>query len=147
MYLQRRHGWCHMKLLLSQHVLRTPYNHAPCRFMQSHICKMYACLAVTCHLHIWQNDQGLLHGTAVTREGTDAEMRITHRKNEEYLAIFKTCNAPPPPRPPHTHIHKVYMCLAVTCHLHIWQDDRDLLRATAVTQGGTDTEIRVSTES
>ena len=27
------------------------------------------------------------------------------------------------------------MCLAVTCHLHFWQDDRDLLRATAVTRG------------
>ena len=28
---------------------------------------MHACLAVTCHLHFWQNDQGLLHATAVTR--------------------------------------------------------------------------------
>ena len=38
--------------------------------------------------------------------------------------------------------------LAVTCHLHLRQNDRDLLRATAVTRGvGTDTEIRVSTES
>ena len=26
------------------------------------------------------------------------------------------------------------MCLAVTSHLHFWQNDRDLLRATAVTQ-------------
>ena len=25
--------------------------------------------------------------------------------------------------------------LAVTCHLHFWQSDRDLLRATAVTRG------------
>ena len=45
------------------------------------------------------------------------------------------------------HIHKVYACLAVTCHLHFWQNDRDFLRATVVTRGGTDTEIRVSTES
>ena len=44
-------------------------------------------------------------------------------------------------------IRKVYACLVVTCHLHFWQNDRDLLRATVVTQGGTDTEIRVSTES
>ena len=43
------------------------------------------------------------------------------------------------------HIRKVYACLAVTCHLHFWQNDRDFLRATAVTRGGTDTEIRVST--
>ena len=36
--------------------------------------------------------------------------------------------------------------LAVTCQLHFWQNDQDLLRATAVTGAETDTEIRVSTE-
>ena len=45
------------------------------------------------------------------------------------------------------HIHKVHVYLAVTCHLHFWQYDRGLLHATAVTQGWTDTEIRVCTES
>ena len=30
---------------------------------------------------------------------------------------------------------RVYACLTVTCHLHFWQNDRDLLRATAVTRG------------
>ena len=71
-YLQRWHGWCHMKLLPSRRVLCTPYNHAPCHFMQSHIraCvfSCNACLAVTCHLHFWQNDRGLLRATAVTME-------------------------------------------------------------------------------
>ena len=43
------------------HVLCTSYNHAPCHFMQSHIRKMYACLAVTCHLHFWQNDPDLYY--------------------------------------------------------------------------------------
>ena len=33
------------------------------------------------------------------------------------------------------HIRKVYECLAVTCHLHFWQNDRDFLRATVVTRG------------
>ena len=33
---------------------------------------------------------------------------------------------------PHTY---VYACLAVTFHLDFWQNDRDLLRATAVTRG------------
>ena len=55
-----------MKLLPSRRVLCTPYNHAPCHFMQSHIRKVYAYLAVTCHLHFWQNDRGLLRATAVT---------------------------------------------------------------------------------
>ena len=35
--------------------------------MQSHIRKVYACLAVTCHLRFWQNDRDLLRGAAVTR--------------------------------------------------------------------------------
>ena len=51
----------------SGRVLWTPYNHAPCHFMQSHICKVCACLAVTCHLRFWQNDRGLLRATAVSR--------------------------------------------------------------------------------
>ena len=29
----------------------------------------------------------------------------------------------------------MYACLAVTCHLHFWQYDRDFLRATVVTRG------------
>ena len=39
-YLQRWHGWCHMKLL-------PPYNHVPCYFRQSHKCTVHACSAVT----------------------------------------------------------------------------------------------------
>ena len=66
-YLQRWHGWCHMQLLPPQRALCTPYNHAPCHFMQSHICKLYAYLAVTCYPHFWQNDQGLLHATVVSQ--------------------------------------------------------------------------------
>ena len=30
---------------------------------------------------------------------------------------------------------RVYACLGVTCHLHFWQNDRVLLRATVVTRG------------
>ena len=33
------------------------------------------------------------------------------------------------------------MCFGVTCHLHFWQNDKALLRVTAVTRGGTDSEI------
>ena len=79
-YLQRWHGWCHKKLLPSWRVLRTPYNHAPCHFMQSHIRKVYACLAVTCHLRFWQNDWDLLRATVVGGGGgggTDTEIRVS----------------------------------------------------------------------
>ena len=32
-------------------------------------------------------------------------------------------------------IRKVHACLAVTCHLHFWQNDRDFLRATVGNTG------------
>ena len=44
-----------------------PYTRLQCHFIQSHIGRVYACLAVTCHLHFWQNDRDLLRATAVTR--------------------------------------------------------------------------------
>ena len=57
----------HETAAVSAQVLCTPYNHAPYHFMQSHIRKVHACLAVTCHLHFRQNDPDLLRATAVTR--------------------------------------------------------------------------------
>ena len=57
----------HATAAVSAQVQCTPYNHAPCHFMQSHIRKVYACLAVTCHLHFWQNDCDLLRATVVTQ--------------------------------------------------------------------------------
>ena len=69
-----------MKLLPSRRVLCTPYNHAPCHFMQSHIRKVYACLAVTCHLHFGRNDRGLLRATAVTRGWNGYRNKSQHRK-------------------------------------------------------------------
>ena len=56
----------HETAAVSAQVLCTPYNRAPCHFMQSHMHKVYVCLAVTCHLHFWQNDWDLLRATAVT---------------------------------------------------------------------------------
>ena len=34
-----------------------------------------------------------------------------------------------------SHIRSVFACLAVTCHVHFWQNDRDHLRVTAVKEG------------
>ena len=78
-YLQRWHGWCHMNLQLSRH--KSCVHHAPCHFMQSHIHKVYAYLAVTCHLHFWQNDQDLLCATAVTRGWNRYRNKSQHRKS------------------------------------------------------------------
>ena len=74
----------------SRRVQCTPYNHAPCHFMQSHIRKVYACLAVTCHLRFWQNDRGLLRATAVTRGWNGYRNKSQHRK----LTLKKKINPP-----------------------------------------------------
>ena len=71
----------HETAAVSAQVLCTPYNHAQCHIMQSHIRKVYACLAVTCHLHIWQNDRDLLHATAVTRGWNGYRNKSQHRKS------------------------------------------------------------------
>ena len=74
---------CCQRESISAQVLCTPYKHAPCHFMQSHIRKVYACLAVTCHLRFWQNDRprGLLRATAVTRGWNEYQNKSQHRKS------------------------------------------------------------------
>ena len=72
----------HETAAVSVQVLCTPYNHAPCHIMQSHMRKVYACLAVTCHLHFWQNDRDLLRATAVTRGWNGYRNKSQHRKSK-----------------------------------------------------------------
>ena len=55
-------------------------HHTPCHFMQSHMRKVYECLAVTCHLRFWQNDRGLLCATAVTQGWNGYRNKSQHRK-------------------------------------------------------------------
>ena len=45
---------------------RSVYTLQPCT-ISFHESQVHACLAVTCHLHFWQNDQDLLCATAVAR--------------------------------------------------------------------------------
>ena len=71
----------HETAAVSAQVLCSPYNHAPCHFMQSHIRKGYACLAVTCHLHFWQNDRDLLRATVVTRGWNGYRNKSQHRQS------------------------------------------------------------------
>ena len=71
------YGRYHVKLLPSRRVLCTPCNLSPCHVTscKSHIGRVHACLAVTCHLHFWQNDGDLLlrqHGG-----GKDTEIRVS----------------------------------------------------------------------
>ena len=55
-------------------------NHAPCHFMQRHIRKVHAYLAVTCHLYFWQNDRGLLCATTVTLGWNGYRNKSQYRK-------------------------------------------------------------------
>ena len=50
------------------------------RFNKIHIRKVYACLAVTCHLHFWQNDWDFLRATVVTRGWNGYRNKSQHRK-------------------------------------------------------------------
>ena len=49
--------------------------------MQSHICKVYACLTATCHLHFWQTDRDLSHATAVTLGWNRYQNKSQHGKS------------------------------------------------------------------
>ena len=71
----------HETAAVSAQVLCTPYNHVPCHFIQSRIRKVYACLAVTCHLHFWQNNRDLLRATVVTRGWNGYRNKSQHRKS------------------------------------------------------------------
>ena len=66
----------------SAHVLCTPYSHATLYSVTSfsHICRVHACLAVTFHLHFWQNDRDLLRLTAVTRGWNEYRNKSQRRK-------------------------------------------------------------------
>ena len=54
---------------------------AEARFNKIHIRKVYACLAVTCHLHFWQNDRDFLRATVVTRGWNGYRNKSRHRKS------------------------------------------------------------------
>ena len=82
MYLQRWHGWCHMKLQPSRP--KSCVHHTTMLHVTS--CKatyvmVYACLAVICHLHFWQNDRDLSRATAVTRGWNEYRNTSQHRKS------------------------------------------------------------------
>ena len=88
-----------------------------------------ACLGVTCHLHFWQNDRGLLRATAVTREWNGHRIIVsTQRKCKRTKFSRRSCwdsNSQPfnhesgaltnkLSRLPDFVIGWVYMCLCVS---------------------------------
>ena len=68
-----------------------PRTSLQCHFIQSHISRVHVCWAVTCHLHFWQNEQDLLHDTAVTRGWNGYWNKSQHRKltpEKKILPLF-----------------------------------------------------------
>ena len=69
---------------------RSVYTIQPCtvsrHFMQSRIRRVQARLAVTGHLHFWQNDRDLLRATAVTRGWNGYRNKLC------WLICCSTCN-------------------------------------------------------
>ena len=81
------HGWCHASetAAVSAQVLYTPYSNAPglrCGFIRNcvyvgRMCVSRGSVAVTCHLHIWQNGRDL---AAVTWGWNGYRNKCQHRK-------------------------------------------------------------------
>ena len=89
----------HETAAVSTQVLCTPYNHAPCHFLQNHIRKVYACFPVTCHMHFWQNDRDLLRATAITRGWNGYRNKSQHRKSTLEKKISRRSCRDSNPRP------------------------------------------------
>ena len=81
----------HKTAAISAHVLCTPCNHTPVysHFVRCHICRVPVCLAVTCHLHFWQNDKDLSRANAVTRGGADMEIRVSTEREKTKWVLFE----------------------------------------------------------
>ena len=107
---------------------------------------MHACLAVTCHLHFWQNDRDFLRATVVTRGWNGYRNKSQHRKltlEKKILPVstegnlkVKSCKemphlcakclerplyaeglcSPPPPHAPHCPFKQLR---ATLCHLWV----------------------------
>ena len=71
------------KLLVSSfpdrfpHYARTAAHSAHSDFVGS---RVYVCLGVTCNLHFWRNDRGLLRATAVTRGWNRHRIRVSTQR-------------------------------------------------------------------
>ena len=81
------------------------------------------------------------HVLNIHQSGCSAVLVVTRLVPHKTTALSKQVLCTPCNHAPvytvtiRSRIHMVCVSLAVSCHLHFWQSDRDLLRATVVTQG------------
>ena len=81
-----------MKVLPSRRVLCTPLFSMSLHAKPHSLRKVHACVAVTCHLHFWQNDRDLSsRATAVTRGRNGYRNKSQHRNlTLENFSFFKS---------------------------------------------------------
>ena len=90
---------------------------AEARFNKIHIRKVYACLAVTCHLHFWQNDRDFLRATVVTRGWNGYRNKSQHRKSTLEKKIL----------PPFQQGFEPATFLYIYIYIYIYDDDDELM--------------------
>ena len=74
------HSWCHVKPLVSAHILCTPYNHAMVYSVTLFEATYLGCMCVktvTHHLPFWQKDHNILHILWKDGGGMDTEIRVS----------------------------------------------------------------------
>ena len=85
------HGWCHVKLLSSRRkfcAYHTIVHHFTVSLHSKPHSRVYMCLAVTCHLHFWQNDRDLLRAIEVNEGwGRGGEGRGRYRNDREHSKL------------------------------------------------------------
>ena len=89
-------------------------------FVQRYIRKVYACLAVSARSVYTLSRHFVQRYIRKVYACLAVSARSVYTLSRHFVQRY---------------IRKVYACLAVTCHLYLWQNDRNLLRATAVTRG------------
>ena len=104
--------------------------HLSGHFMQSHIQRVHACLAVTCHLHFWRNDGDLVCATAVTQrwnryQNTSQHRKMTLEKKKCPLPGLKPTSCQSQvrhsnrwaiPTPPSDKIRDFFVCMLMQCN-------------------------------
>ena len=109
-----------MKLLPSRHRLcrhQTTIRQFIVSFYSKPHIKGPLCLAVTCHIHFWQNDWDLLHATAVT-EGWNR----CRNKGPYTFTFFQNVHSPYQPPTPALwtciFLHRICLCTLYYLFLH-----------------------------
>ena len=157
------HGWCHVKLPLSRYTLRV--NHTTMHQFTVSLCSttIQPCTSLQCHfvrqpynhapvysVTLFDNHTAMHQFTVSLCSTTMHQFTVSLCSTTIQPCTSLQCHFVRQPcislqchfvRQPYNHapVYSITLLVtnSVTCHLHLEQNARDLLRATAVTQGWT----------